>query len=297
MIHITSEIFLSNSCWLQSDTLFGIWPEAATERQQHPARPPSSLVLFLNPGEEGLTCHHRFLWRLDHISANNFHFLESACKPLWRSQSLHVYLGPIWIFMPFTLSQIFMFSLIFPAQEPFWMGDALRSVTLDTCLPKVLTCCGPDILSEAVSCAGPPIRLPGLGISPSLPYWPTPVWWRIIENPALLWWFIFKVTLLLEHRWEDLRLIANLAIWISDCSVWPGLETWYGQHSCEIEKSFLQMLSSLSSLEWMPSILPWFKVDAGQKYSYVGICLPWNQQKPRAKFCVLCKKNYKWVVR
>lgn len=55
------------------------------------------------------------------------------------------------------------------------MGDALRSVTLDTCLPKVLTCGGPDIFSEAVSCAGPPIRLPGLGISPSLPYRPTPV--------------------------------------------------------------------------------------------------------------------------
>lgn len=49
---------------------------------------PSSSVLFLNPGEWSLTCHHRFLWRLDHISANNFHFLESASKPLWRVTKL-----------------------------------------------------------------------------------------------------------------------------------------------------------------------------------------------------------------
>lgn len=136
MIHITSEIFLSNSCWLQSDTLFGIWPEAATERQQHPARPPSSLVLFLNPGEEGLTCHHRFLWRLDHISANNFHFLESACKPLWRSQSLHAYLGPIWIFMPFTLSQIFMFSLIFSSPGALLNGRCFKKCDTRHLSPK-----------------------------------------------------------------------------------------------------------------------------------------------------------------
>lgn len=39
---------------------------------------------------------------------------------------------------------------------------------------------------------------------------------------------------------------------------------------------------SFSALELMSSILPWFKVDTGQKHSYAEICLSGNQQEPRA---------------
>lgn len=152
-------------------------------------------------------------------------------------------LDPLWIFMSFTLPQVVF--LDFPALwtlatafpfDHFWMGDALRNVTLDTCFPKVLSNMQPSPVPWGcalclVSCEVP--RFGNLNVSSILAY--SYVRRDHLESSITLvvhipkWHYLLRVS---EKIW------CSLQIWIfgsqKEFLIWPDLVTWYGQHSYEI---------------------------------------------------------------
>lgn len=136
-------------------------------------------------------------------------------------------------FLPFSSLVNFSHSTPF---EHFWVGDALRNVTLDTCpLKGILWHAAAPIYTIRTPSVWAPERLPSLGILMSLPYWHTPIQWGIIQNPAFFWWLICQNNTTSGElvRRSDAHCKCGY-LDLSKNFYLTDLVPWYGQHSCEI---------------------------------------------------------------
>lgn len=144
-------------------------------------------------------CHQRQFWHLDHISVNDFYFLESASKIammdtkfIWvpwtlSDSSCHLLCHKSLSFLRFSSLVNCTHSILF---VHFWVGDTLRMWHQTVASPKYLHMQQPShARTECALCVVAP-KAPTFGKLTSLPYWPISIQWGIIQNPALLWWFI-----------------------------------------------------------------------------------------------------------
>lgn len=167
-------LFLSNTCRLQSDMVFvmGFEPPTATQQQNFPSYASDTWcgvtnICHKDPSGTKTTFHPMIFifWKvllnpygghkasMSVLSFLNIHVIYSAPSP-------HIFLDFLALW---TLPIAFSF-------KHFWMEDAWRNLTLDTCLPKVLF----DIQQPwqapwgCTLCVVTP-RHPDLGILTSLP--------------------------------------------------------------------------------------------------------------------------------
>lgn len=137
-------------------------------------------------------------------------------------------------------------------------------------------------------------KVPGLGNINISSHWPVSIWWGITRKPALFQWLLRQS----DVPFQDLVKSSD-----SHCKFgyldlrkkFLSDQIWlHGMNSITVRwKSVFSRgeLLSFPALEWMLSTLLWFKVDARQKHHYVRICLPWNQQKPRANPSLCTRKT------